>query len=116
MATVTVKLTGDLGRLRTFPQRAEAAVQAVVAEYATLIAREAQANAPVDTGALRASIHAELGRLAARVVAGGGDVDYAAFVEFGTSRMAAQPYLFPAYEMHWQAFVLAVRDAVEGAA
>lgn len=58
------------------------------------IARDAQRFVPVDTGELRDSIHVEPphGRTV-RIVA---TADYAAYVEDGTSRMAAQPYLKPA--------------------
>lgn len=52
---------------------------------------------PVDTGRLRSSItHAletDSDGLVAKV---GTNVEYAAFVELGTSRMRAQPYLRPA--------------------
>lgn len=52
--------------------------------------------APVDTGRLRSSITATKGD---RVVTIGTNVEYAAFVEFGTRYMAAQPFLRPAIMM-----------------
>jgi len=63
------------------------------------IVRESKDLAPVDTGRLRSSITLEEetdsnGFL--RLVVGS-NVDYAPFVEFGTSRQAAQPYLRPAF-------------------
>jgi len=56
--------------------------------------------APVKTGALRDSIHIEAGDtpLSRKVVAGGGAVDYAAHVEYGTASNPAQPFLTPAFE------------------
>jgi HK97 gp10 family phage protein len=59
------------------------------------IQAQAQANAPVRTGFLRASI--------IRLVSGGKFVvsalaSYAGFVEYGTRRAAARPYLTPAAE------------------
>lgn len=52
---------------------------------------------PVDTGRLRSSITSEIGKdsngLVARI---GTDVEYAPYVEFGTKRMHAQPFLRPA--------------------
>ncbi|MGH2596142.1 MAG: HK97-gp10 family putative phage morphogenesis protein [Actinomycetota bacterium] len=58
------------------------------------VAEAARTLAPVLTGALRESITAEsVGPAEARVVAG---VDYAVFVEFGTSVDEAQPFLRPA--------------------
>lgn len=52
---------------------------------------------PVDTGRLRASITHALDRDGEGLLAVvGTDVEYAAFVELGTSRTRAQPYLRPA--------------------
>jgi len=50
----------------------------------------AKDRAPVDTGRLRASIRAEAKGLSARVLT---DCEYAAAVEFGTSRAAPQPFM-----------------------
>ena len=61
------------------------------------IVRQAKQLAPVDTGRLRSSITAELIRSDGRpkdVV--GTNVEYAPFVEFGTSKQPAQPFLRPA--------------------
>lgn len=67
---------------------------------ALLVMTDAKRRAPVLTGNLRRSIHVEQGavtltRAEAKV---GTDVEYAPYVEFGTSRMRAQPYLRPAAE------------------
>lgn len=52
---------------------------------------------PVDTGRLRSSIVMTKGRDGTGFyVEIGTNVNYAAFVEFGTSRMRAQPFLIPA--------------------
>lgn len=52
---------------------------------------------PVDTGRLRASITESLQRdIGGLVEVIGTDVEYAPFVEFGTSRAPAQPFLRPA--------------------
>ncbi len=63
------------------------------------IQSDARRACPVDTGQLRSSIVAEPvredgDRLVLRV---GTNVEYAAYVEFGTSRMAPQPYMRPAF-------------------
>jgi hypothetical protein len=59
---------------------------------------DAEALAPVDTGALKLSISvAEIGRGIWRISAGTGLPDgRAVFQELGTSKMRAQPYLRPA--------------------
>lgn len=78
---------------------------------------------PVDTGALQESIDfAVVGKYV--VLYAGGDslthggsdkhVDYAGYVEFGTSRMAAQPYLRPAKENHMDEVKHIMDDALIG--
>ncbi len=116
MATLTTRLEGVerlTANLRLWQVTRRRAVADVVTEYAALIARDAKARAPVDTGALRASIEARtrgvLLTLAAEVVAG---APYAIFVEHGTSRMSAQPFLFPAFEAHSLGFYNALKDAL----
>ena len=56
---------------------------------------EAKLNAPVDTGILRGSIRSNVSD---EKVIIGTDIDYALFVEKGTSRQTAQPFLTPAVE------------------
>ena len=51
---------------------------------------------PVDTGRLRGSIAVEEDENKMEVMIGT-DVKYAPYVEFGTCKMAARPYLRPAY-------------------
>lgn len=61
------------------------------------VQNEARRLCPVDTGRLRASIHHVPGRDARGFyVQVGTNVNYAGFVEFGTRRMRAQPFLRPA--------------------
>jgi HK97 gp10 family phage protein len=58
---------------------------------------EARKLCPVDTGRLRASIDVKSGRDArGPYVEVGTNVDYGPFVEYGTSKSAAQPYMRPA--------------------
>jgi len=89
--SVSLKLT----RLRRVLQGERAAIDRGARAYAEAVADLAEQLAPVDTGALRASIHVEDGDRegAYRVVA---SAPYAQFVEYGTARAAAQPFLTPA--------------------
>jgi HK97 gp10 family phage protein len=59
------------------------------AEWSKKMAEEMRMNAPVDTGALRASIQPTDDGVAV-------GVRYAAYVEYGTSRTGPQPYAVPA--------------------
>lgn len=62
-----------------------APVLAATRARAELIAERAREIAPVRTGAYRESIHVEQDPQGAQVVAGGPGVDYAAYIEVGTS-------------------------------
>ena len=64
---------------------------------ARLIRDTAKRLVPVDTGALRKSIRVV--KLKPRRYEVGAGEFYAGFVEFGTVRMPAQPYLRPAIRM-----------------
>jgi HK97 gp10 family phage protein len=82
-----------------FPQlaaRLPKAVREIVQETILGIESTAKIRCPVDTGALRASIQSEMTGDTSGVV--GTNIEYAPFVEFGTSKMAAQPYMTPAAE------------------
>lgn len=66
---------------------------------------------PVDTGNLRNSItHTSDGK-AAYI---GTNVEYAPYVELGTRRMAAQPYLKPAAANHTGTYANIVKDELGG--
>lgn len=67
----------------------EAAANAATDDLATQVASDAASRAPVDTGTLRDSIIHDGGRVYT-------DVEYAPFVEYGTSDMPAQPFMRPA--------------------
>lgn len=78
-------------------KRMENAIIIALRQCALLVEAEAKRICPVDTGRLRASITYEIDEngLIARV---GTNVEYAIYVEMGTWKMVAQPYLRPALE------------------
>jgi len=102
--------------IKELPER----VERVGRKMAFVLEGYAKRNAPVDTGALRNSIYTVTktsdgygaaasgtkGRTteehptpSGKIIANVGPcVDYAEFQEFGTSKMAAQPYMTPAVE------------------
>jgi HK97 gp10 family phage protein len=61
---------------------------------------QAKKDCPVDTGRLRSSITHGITDIKGDVIIGqvGTNVEYAEHVEFGTSKMQAQPYLRPAVD------------------
>ena len=67
-----------------------------VRDLVLLVEAEAKKRCPVDTGLLRASITPVIESWAAGYV--GTNTAYAPFVEYGTSKMPAQPFLEPAFE------------------
>ncbi len=62
---------------------------------------------PVDTGRLRASIHVDDPQPFLREV-GSTDVEYAIYVEMGTYRSRAQPYMRPAFEAVYPGYQRAI--------
>ena len=81
----------------------------VVTKQCAKIAAQAKQLTPVDTGRLKGSIgyKTEIEETANPAISGktkrnvgfvGSAVDYAAYQEFGTRKMSAQPYLRPAVE------------------
>lgn len=71
--------------------------EADLARFGLDVQNRARELCPVDTGRLRSSIRSVPGKdTHGPFVAIGTNVTYAVFVEFGTSRARAQPYLRPA--------------------
>ncbi len=96
--------------------RLKAELAKAVRETALAIEAGAKAKAPVDTGALRASIQADTSQtettLEAMVAVG---QDYGPYVEMGTIKSAAQPFLTPAVEEQRQPFETRLQNAIERA-
>lgn len=81
----------------------EAALDSAIAKALTMIGQQAEGYAklvcPVDTGRLRNSITNQID-LQENAVYIGTNVEYAPYVELGTSRMSPHPYLKPAASDH----------------
>jgi HK97 gp10 family phage protein len=101
-------------KLREFgPRLAKNGLRAAVAAGARVVANEAKRNAPVDTGTLKRAVYLKQIREESNasqqtffvgVRHGKGekkknrDGFYFPFVEFGTEKMAARPFVRPAFE------------------
>jgi HK97 gp10 family phage protein len=74
---------------------------------------ESKENAPVDTGAHKASIYWDHpGKASYRIIA---PMDYAAYIELGTSKKAAQPHMIPAADRAINAASEAMARAIDKA-
>ena len=104
-----------LRALRNAGPRLRKAGQTAVATAALNIQREAKQRTPVDTGRLRSSIRATIGGDGLSAVVGT-DVEYAPFVEHGTNRMQARPFLFPAFEGERPKFLASLGAVLKQAA
>ncbi len=97
MSDISVVL--DNGSLHRLLDSSQGDVAKEILKRTTQVERRAKQLAPVDTGRLRSSITSRLGSDSQGVVGiVGTNVSYAAFVEFGTRYMAAQPFLRPALD------------------
>lgn len=97
MATVSIKFGGSAAVIAAMQSRTQALrdkVDEAVQGAGIDCQARAKQNCPVDTGRLRASIQYQPYILSCQV---GTDVNYCWYVELGTHKMAARPYLYPAY-------------------
>ncbi|MET4072979.1 HK97-gp10 family putative phage morphogenesis protein [Hymenobacter sp. UYCo722] len=111
---ITTKLLGAeslLGKLRAYASNAPQRVQTAVVASLEQMEADAKGLAPVDSGRLRDSIHANRsGRLSGNVTVG---VDYAKWVELGSGRNAPQPFLYPSYHQNKAAFLANLKQALK---
>lgn len=92
-----IEINGDA--LRELFESPSGEVARDLQRRALQVERAAKQLCPVDTGRLRSSITNEIGQDGEGLVAViGTNVEYAPYVELGTSKMAAQPFLLPALE------------------
>lgn len=103
-----VKLTNNADQFRAeLPKRIEQALIAIGLTAETYAKRDC----PVDTGRLRNSITHAYDDDSAYI---GTNVEYGKYVELGTSRMAARPYLGPAATQHSQEYKNIAEQALKG--
>lgn len=113
-------MSADVSQLRTLSADltkagpiAAAKAARVIRKTAFDIEASAKTAAPVDTGNLRNSIGTDISNGGLTAVIGPGAA-YGIYVELGTSRMAAQPFLGPAYDRHSGPLVSAMADTAGG--
>lgn len=94
-------------RLENISDDARKEVNLLTEANARELERNAKRIAPVDTGKLFQSIKTEKQKEGDYIIKANatGLAPYAAFVEFGTSKQKAQPYLFPSFFKQVRTFV-----------
>lgn len=97
-------------KLRKMSQT-EAKLPEIVRKNTLSIEREAKKNSPVDTGQLRRSIVSDCDGTTGEVSVG---VEYGGYVEHGTRKMAAQPFLNPAINEQKEKFRKDMDKAMRG--
>lgn len=91
----------------------DSAIRAALEEIGLLAENYAAKKCPVDTGNLRGSITYEVDA-ADNAVYIGTNVEYAPYVELGTSRQKAQPFLRPAASEHGAQYRRVLKKALGG--
>jgi HK97 gp10 family phage protein len=87
-------------------------VHRFLASWAADVKAEAMRKVPVKTGHLRSSIYAKVREWIVQI---GAEATYALFVELGTRRMRARPYLWPAIQEYLPQLEFNIIGAIEQA-
>lgn len=84
----------------------------IIEEWGLLAEGYAKINCPVDTGRLRNSI--SHGKEDDSTMVVGTNVEYAPYVELGTSRMEARPFLAPSIDEHIAEYKEIAQEELKG--
>lgn len=116
MSEIEIKIEGlnNLERnSNKYSQHVLDALDEAVQRGALKVLATAKELSPVDTGRLRNSIHySKTGEAEAEVKA---TANYSTFIEFGTSRQRAQPFMRPAAEANEREIVRQVKELTKDA-
>lgn len=115
MAEVSCDVDG-VKEFQAAMQRFDSGMQRQVHRFLVSWAADVKALAkqlvPVRTGYLKSKIYARIKEWVAEI---GADATYALFVELGTKRMRAQPYLYPAIQEYLPMLEFNIIGAIEQA-
>lgn len=116
--TVTIRGMDEvIARLKALDPAMQAAARDGLEKGGEVMEAKIQAGCPVDTGKLKASIKRG-------PVTGGGaklkvevktEVDYASYVELGTSKMIARPFMRPGFKASKNAALAPIKAELEAA-
>lgn len=108
---ITIKVKGipeALANLRKYQSQKKEQIKNELRIGAFKIEGLAKDVVPVDTARLKGSLTTDDSDIARLVMRVGTNVKYGPYVEFGTRRMAAQPYLYPAFFAYENEIVKAI--------
>lgn len=108
---ITVKTTITDNRIPMIIAAFPGLMEQAVAKTAFDIQEMAQSIAPVDTGYMAGTIWADVDGLRAEIKP---EAEYAGYVEFGTYKMAAQPFMRPAADANEANFAALISQVVAG--
>lgn len=105
MATITIQVKGAAQVVKKLKEKADLEkIRQIVALNGAELHQKAQKAAPVDTGQLRRSIQLDITRNGMTAVVSA-NTEYAAYQEYGTRKMAAQPFLRPSLNTQGKKFI-----------
>lgn len=101
-------------KIEGLPPELEKQIRRHILKTANKVRNNAKARVPVRTGALKKSIRAkyEKDKLSATIGPRGKNAWYAHFVEFGTVRSRAKPFMNPAWEQERQPYLDGMKDLI----
>lgn len=102
---ISVSVNGSINDILSLAEQITGRLPEALAGGAEAVADSARGMCPVDTGTLKDSIGVSASESSAEVYAG---ADYAVYVEFGTYKSPAQPFLVPALSAAEDAVISAI--------
>ena len=110
--TIDVEVDELIRTIGLLEFRVKSRTASLITKYVVLIAADAQARAPVGaTGKLRKGIKTYLKQVLTDLA---GEVRvttfYGLFIEMGTRKLAARPFLIPAFEAHANPFLRELKN------
>jgi HK97 gp10 family phage protein len=98
--------------MQRFDSAMQRRVHRQLASWAADVKASARKQVPVRTGYLKSTIYANISEWVAEI---GAEATYSLFVELGTRRMQAQPYLYPAIREHLPRLERIILEALDAA-
>ena len=108
MANMTFEIKSD--NIQQAIKDKDERVERALIQIGLMMERYAQSICPVDTGRLRNSITNDHDDTSVIV---GTNVEYAPYVEYGTSRQRAQPYLKPSVQNHLEEYKSIIENSLK---